>query len=225
MYRKILEFSLNFLLGIFILFIVYSLNNKWNITIFYFLLVLIIIGFILVILRREKPRIDNIDSKTSVIQKTIVEELSLVFENTLANHNFKLYHREISPFQVDIRYKRVKDIIIFNFYYFPQDYPDWNADILISTRVLLRRSFISLLNLKNPSHKRMEKLSYSLINKKTNEIDKEQIINVVQNMKDDINKCAEEFLQGNYVNVKKEYSLNKKYYNKNYIHLFNHIRN
>jgi len=73
--------------------------------------------------------------------------------------------------------------------------------------------------------KRTEKLSYPLINKKTNEIDKEQIANVVQIMKEDFNKYAEKFLQGDYSNIKKEYSSNKKYYNKNYIYLFNHIRN
>jgi len=194
-------------------------------TVFYILLGLIVIGFTLIILRRGKPKIDNINSKTSEIQKTIVEEISLVFENLFANYNFKLYHRGISPFQVDIRYKKIKDIIVFHFYYFPQDYPDWNADILISTRGLVKRSFITLLNLKNQSTKRTEKLSYPLINKKTNEIDKEQITNIIKIMKEDFSKYAGEFLQGNYRNIKMEYSSNKKYYNKNYIYLFNHIKN
>ena len=128
-------------------------------TVFYILLGLIVIGFTLIILRRERPKIDSIGSKTSEIQKIIVEEISLVFETLFASYNFKLYHREISPFQVDIRYKRKKDIVVFHFYYFPQDYPDWNADILISTRSLVRRSFITILNLKNQSTKRTEKLS------------------------------------------------------------------
>lgn len=213
-YKNILEIALNIAIFNLFVFLISAIFNGWNTIWFIISLCLILFLLLLTILfpwsRPKFPWIDNINSSTDELKRTIVDEFSSILGPLLNKHNFTLYHREISPYKVEIRYKRGKDMIIFNFHYFPMDLPEWrNVTVLISSRNLIRRWFVPLLKLKNPAELNKYKLEYPFVNPKTGWTDKEHIINIMSNIKEDFIKYAQDYLFGNSRSDKKRYSFSK----------------
>jgi hypothetical protein len=219
MYKKVIEYSLNVLFGLFFLYLIYSINSGFNSLIFFILLGLLLLGIIIVGIIKEKPNIDEINSETTEIQKNILNELSSSLEPLLTQHQFKLFHRDLSRFKVEARYKRKKDIIVLSFNFFPTDYPHYRSDVIISTKSRIFRRFVPLVYLKDLTKKSKQRLFYPLLNKNSNEIDLEQISETVREIENDFRNYAIDYLQGDYKNLIAEFLSNKKLYVKNYSYL------